>query len=799
MINSRHILLVIQVFVLSLVTTSADQGVNFTSLELFWSYGRSPAVYPSPPGKGLGDWAPAYRKAKAAVKKLSNEEKNNITFGYNSYALANFSGCAGLSLPLPRIGYPGMCLADASNGLRGTDFVNAYPAGIHAGASWNRSLVYHRGLYMGEEFKAKGVNVINGPVIGPLGRTARGGRNWEGFSADPYLAGVLVAETIQGLQKSVIASVKHFIAYEQETARGPEGNNASYSSNLDDKTMHELYLWPFANAVHAGVGSVMCSYNRVNNSYACQNSKILNGLLKTELGFQGFVVSDWNAQLTGISSANAGLDMAMPDSPYWQGNLSLAVANGTMSQERLDDMATRILAAYYKLAPHNHPGSGMPPVIINSPVPTVDARNPESRPTIFQGAVEGQVLVKNINHALPLLKPRSISVFGYDAGLPPKTNPAFSLKWYLGYEALDLADSVELTNLSHLATFPEAATLGTLIGGGGSGASVPSYISTPFAALVEQATVDGTYISWDLESFSPTVPVSSDACLVFVNEFATESRDRPGLADPQSDRLIMSVASQCPNTIVVIHNAGVRIVDAWIENPNITALIFSHLPGQDSGKAVTEILYGRQSPSGRLPYTVARKPSDYGPLLDPTGPESVSDYYIQANYTEGVNIDYRHFLAHNITPRFEFGYGLTYTTFRYSALQLSRAEEHCFSTRPPGTEIAEGGLPSLWANIATVKVQVMNTGNFTASEVAQLYIGIPGGPQKVLRGFDKVMLAPGQKALINFQLTRRDLSSWDVNSQSWILQSGNYLIHVGASVLDIRLTGSLSITSSSKC
>lgn len=191
------------------------------------------------------------------------------------------------------------------------------------------------------------VNVALGPVVGPLGRLAEGGRNWEGFSNDPYLSGALAEDTIYGLQESVIANVKHLVANEQETNRNPTALttpgsiNASVSSNLDDRTMHELYLWPFMDAVHAGVGSAMCSYNRINNSYGCQNSKVMNGLLKTELGFQGFVVSDWYAQHAGVASANAGLDMAMPDSPFWAGNLSVAATNGSLTAGRLDDMVTR--------------------------------------------------------------------------------------------------------------------------------------------------------------------------------------------------------------------------------------------------------------------------------------------------------------------------------------------------------------------------------------------------------------------------------------------------------------------------
>lgn len=274
----------------------------------------------------------------------------------------------------------------------------------------------------------------------------------------------------------------------------------------------------------------------------------------------------------------------------------------------------------------------MPPLINNVEASNekVDGRDPAATPTIFQGAVEGQVLVKNSNNALPLSAPRSLSIFGYDAGMPPKDDPALSLAWYLGYNSVNVTDDLALTDLVDFPNFPESATKGTLICGGGSGANAPSYISTPLDALTNQAAKDGTFLTWDIESPDPTVYVGSDVCLVLINEFATEGIDRPGLADLASDELVTNVAEQCSNTIVVIHNAGIRLVDAWIENPNVTAVIFAHLPGQDSGKALVEILYGYQSPSGRLPYTVAKTTEDYGELLYPTGMQADSPYYPQS-------------------------------------------------------------------------------------------------------------------------------------------------------------------------
>ena len=230
------------------------------------------------------------------------------------------------------------------------------------------------------------------------------------------------------MQESVIACVKHFIGNEQETDRIPPGLiegslNQSTSSNIDDHTMHELYLWPFADAIHAGAGAVMCSYQRINGSYGCQNSKAQNGLLKEELGFQGFIVSDWGAQHSGVAAAEAGMEMAMPDSEYWEnGNLTLMVSNGSLAQARLDDMATRIIASWHRYARFDDPGSGMP-ISLVEPHEFVDARDSASQDTWLEAAIEGHVLVKNENNALPLGKPKVMSVFGYDAPAPQVNSP----------------------------------------------------------------------------------------------------------------------------------------------------------------------------------------------------------------------------------------------------------------------------------------------------------------------------------------------------------------------------------------
>lgn len=272
----------------------------------------------------------------------------------------------------------------------------------------------------------------------------------------------------------------------------------------------------------------------------------------------------------------------------------------------------------------------------------------------------------------------------------------------------------------------------------------------------------------------------SNACLVFINAMATEGWDREGLHDDFSDGLVLNVASNCANTIVVVHTAGIRLLDQWIEHPNVTAAIIAHLPGQDIGEALIKILYGEVSPSGKLPYTLAKNESDYGDLYAPCIPSSKHDHFPQCNYTEGVYIDYRHFDAHKIEPRFEFGFGLSYTTFKYEEPSTSYVD---MIDEPP--QISLNDEPAL-SVLSPVSIKLTNTGNMTGEEIAQLYVGIPNAPEKQLRGFEKVKLAPGEQIEVTFDLRERDLSIWDVVSQNWVIQRGEYNFYVGSSSRDIR-------------
>ncbi len=604
--------------------------------------------------------------------------------------------CVGNTAPANSVGFPALCLQDGPLGIRFADHSTAFPAGITIGATWNRELMQQRGAAHGNEARLKGVNVLLGPCMGPLGRNPAGGRVWEGFGSDPVLQGIASAATVRGIQsEGVQATAKHYIGNEQEHFRQAREwilPNA-LSSNIDDRTLHELYAWPFAESVRAGVASVMCSYQMVNDSYACGNSKLMNGILKDELGFQGYVQSDWLAQRSGVASALAGLDMTMPGDglswadglSLWGSHLTLAVLNGSVPMKRLNDMATRVVAAWYQLGQDTWEkpppeGKGGPnfsswendkvgkihygaadcneTAVVNQFVDVQGNHSVLAR----QIAAEGTVLVKN-DGILPLNKDGSglsdiskcrVAIIGEDAG--PGKGPNFCKD--------------------------RGCNQGTLAVGWGSGASEFPYLMDPVSALVSTFSIETVTVTSHLQNrLTETVETDltkQDLCIVFANSDSGEGYlgvdgmrgDRNDLnLQKGGDALIQSVATLCNNTIVVIHAVGPVIVEAWADLPTVRAVLLANLPGEESGNALCDVIFGDVDASGRLPYTVGKTLSDYGP-----GAQVL--YYPnklpipQADFDEGLYIDYRYFDKQGIEPRYPFGFGLSYASFEFSDLVI---------------------------------------------------------------------------------------------------------------------------------
>ncbi|KAH9476789.1 putative beta-glucosidase L [Psilocybe cubensis] len=738
-------------------------------------------------------WKAAYAKAKAKVAGFTLEEKVNVTTGVGWQGGRCVGNIAAIE-PARGRGWPGLCLEDSPLGVRFGDFVTAFPAGINAAATFNRRIIRARGLAMGQEHKGKGVNIALGPMMN-MGRLAEGGRNWEGFGADPFLTGEAAFETILGMQQGgVQACAKHFIGNEQEHFR------TISSSDIDDRTMHEIYAHPFLRSVMAGVSSVMCSYNLLNGTYACENDKVLNDILKREFGFQGFVMSDWSAQHTTIS-AITGLDMTMPgditfnsETSYFGPNLTDYVNNGTIPESRVDDMATRILASWYLLK-QDQPS--YPATNFNAFNPDDDATNEridvqdDHDKIVREIGAASAVLLKNERGALPLgKKDRSIVLVGSGAG-PGKAGPN------------EFSD--------------QGGSDGVLAMGWGSGTANFTYLVTPLDAIQSKAREFHSSISWFFDDFNlpraGNMAKKRTTALVFLVSDSGEDYitvdgnegDRKNLtAWHGGDALVQAVAAQNNNTIVIVNSVGPLILEPWIEHPNVTAVVWAGLPGTEVGNALVDVLYGAWNPSGRLPYTIAKSVSDYPAQVNLGGNNRD---VLAIPYTEGLNIDYRHFDSFNITPRFEFGFGLSYTTFAYSGLSVSKIAAEATPADQPlikawengnATLIGEGSSRALWLHRPAyqAKFQVKNTGSVFGGDIPQLYINFPsssGEPPSVLRGFTNVEVSPGQKTTVTITLSRYDLSIWDVERQGWAKPAGKIGVSIGASSRDIRLRGTVPI------
>lgn len=830
-IRSRWCFYIIPLIIAALIIWAS---LYFTKPKIEPPNGRSPPWYPSPAGGTVKEWEDSYAKASDMVRKMSLVEKVNVTTGTGW----STNLCVGNTGPARDVGFPMLCLQDGPLGIRFADNATLWPAGITTAATWNKDLIYKRGKALGDEHRMKGINVLLGPSMGPLGRMPAGGRNWEGFGPDPVLAGIAASETIKGIQDAgVIATAKHLIGNEQEHFRqaGEFHTEFAITSDIDDRTLHEIYLWPFQDSVRAGVGSIMCSYNMINSSYACQNSKLMNGILKDELGFQGFVQSDWLAQRSGVASALAGLDMSMPGdgpkwadaNPFWGPNLTQAVLNESVPIARLDDMVTRIVAAWYQLEQDNtttwpepkkgedarpnfssftdeklgylHPATDDKQKVIVNKFVDVQGYGKEGRDhTVLaqEVAAEGHILVKNegvlpINeHGLSGSQPAlgakiKVGVFGEDAG--PVNNP----KW---------PNQCEDRNCNE----------GTLAVGWGSGASEFPFLITPIHALetsFNRTTVD---LRSSLTNDPREVPdlKSMDLCLAFANSDAGEGfHSWEGISDRKNlklqkggEALIKEVVKTCQNTVVVIHAVGPVDIEEWVDHPNVKAIILANLPGEKSGFALTDVLFGVVDASGRLPYTMGKSLADYGPgIMYKSTPKQAP----RQVFTEGPFIDYRHFDQAQISPRYPFGFGLSYTTWSLSNLVIKelKPKSPLPSPRPdtlppptyptsipePSTAFfpdnfrklkkyiypylpstytidrspypyplgyntphppsqaggGQGGNPSLFDPHIEVSVTLKNTGSRTGKQVVQLYIAFPANIKDDVTG-RKVEIPPRQ-------------------------------------------------------
>lgn len=596
-----------------------------------------------------------------------------------------------------------------------------FPAPIAQAATWDTALQQRLGRTLGLEAWEKGVDVLLAPDVN-IARVPENGRNFEGFGEDPFLSGQTAAAEIAGIQQNpVIATVKHYAVNSQET------NRYYVSSNVDDRTLHEIYLPPFQAAVRGGVGAVMCAYGIVNGTFNCQDQALLTTVLRNGFGFKGFVVSDWGATWSTIPSATGGLDIEMPGGLYYGSPLAQAVAAGSVPIQTIDGMVRHILTSMFRLGVFDQP----PPAL--QAVSASDVSTTADQNVALRVAEEGTVLLKNASRTLPL-RPApgsSIAVIGAPAGFGDIRDYA------AGLGSAFVASATPVTPLDALTA--RAAKAGaTVVSADGSDPAAA-------AALAGQASV----------------------AVVFAYDHEQENRDRTTLALPNGqDQLIEQVAQANPHTIVVLDTGG-PVLMPWLGQ--VAGVVEAWYSGQVDGNAISAVLFGDVNPSGRLPQTF--------PTSDASVPASTPAQWPGANdaqdaeFSEALDVGYRWYDAKHVAPLFPFGYGLSYTTFAYSRLRIQRDRSRyavSFTVENTGPR-AGVDVPQLYVDDPR----------------------IAGEPPKQLKGYQRIYLRPHRSARVTLALDARSLSYWDVVSAKWRVAPGLYRILIGASSRDIRLRGFL--------
>ena len=578
-----------------------------------------PAAAPSAAAAGpacpwVGSTAPVATRVAELLARMTTAQEVTLLTGASGSSYVGFTPAIG-SLCIPA-----MNLEDGPAGVGdGMAGVTQLPAPVDVAATWDTAAEQAYGQTIGAEQAAKGTTVDLGPTINIV-RDPRWGRAFESIGEDPYLNGTLGAADIRGVQSTgVMAQVKHFAVYNQETNRNTSADDAVVST----KAMQEIYLPAFQDAVQQGAASsVMCSYSTVNGTPACQNPYLLSTVLRQQFGFGGFVTSDWGATHATAASANAGLNQDMPGSDGYYGSaLQSAVASGAVSQATLNTLTSQLLTEMFGFGLFDKAPTGSPAETATDSADTSAALNL---------AEEGAVLLKNSGSVLPLSSATgSVAVIGTDASSSPLT------------------------------------------AGGGSAGVNSSGTVTPLQGITARAG-SGTTVSYNdgsSDSSAAALAASSSVAVVFVSIDESEGSDLSSIDLSSADNsLISAVAAANPNTVVVL-NTGSAVTMPWLSS--VKGVLEAWYPGQEDGTAIASLLYGDTDPSGHLtvtfPTSLAQVPASTAAQWPGT------DGTVQ--YSEGVDVGYRWYDANDLTPLFPFGYGLSYTSFAFSNLKVSALPE----------------------------------------------------------------------------------------------------------------------------
>lgn len=633
---------------------------------------------------------------------------------------------------ISRLAIPSIMMTDGPHGLRKqiassdqlginrSEPATCFPPAVTLASTWNTKLVEAVGQAMGEEAIAQDVSIILGPGAN-LKRSPLCGRNFEYFSEDPLLTGEMAAAMIRGIQsKGVGTSLKHFAVNNQENDR------MVIDARVDERALRELYLAGFERAVkRAKPWTVMASYNKVNGSYACEHPRLLTDILRNEWGFDGVVVSDWGGVNDRVEGLKSGSDLQMPGSYGLHDQLIVnAVKKKRLDESVLDHAVARNLRLIDK-------GSQRP---VATPFNAL-AHHELAK----QAAIEGTVLLKNLRSTLPITTGSSVVLIGELAQVPRYQGAGSSL-----------------INPLNLVSIAQAMTQRGL--------------AYPFASgyRLDQAQPDPYLIDEAVRKAQ-----SAEVALVVVgltDDFESEGFDRTRLDLPEAHNALISALSETSAKLVVVLCNGSPVTMPWIDQ--VDAVVEAYLGGEAGGEALWSILLGEVSPSGKLaesfPLDLSHVPCS---TCFPMGPKVV-------DYRESLYVGYRYYDSVNAPVLFPFGYGLSYTSFAYHHLRVSRHD----ITQP---------------ELVVVSLEITNTGTRFGHEVVQLYVhdveSTVFKPTHELRGFAKVGLKPGETLQVQFTLDERAFSHYDPHAKSWLIESGEYELQVGSSSRDIRCRETVTV------
>ncbi len=563
-----------------------------------------------------GIFAKAYAKrspdarARAIVRRMTLDEKIQELHG-----IARNPTHKRLVPGVPRLGIPDFMITNGPAGAGPGDApkekqvpATALPAPIALAATWDVNMARLEGEIASAEAKDIGNSLLEAPDIN-IARVPQNGRTFEGYGEDPYLSGQLSVSNIEGIQsQGILANVKHYAANNQETDR------FVVNEIIDERTLHEIYLPAFEASIKQGhSASVMCSYPRVNGTYACENDVLLAQILRKEWGFQGFVMSDFGATHSAAPAAMAGLDLEMPSGIYFGDPLKQAVQSGQVPESVIDEMLVRRFRALMQFGLFDHPP-------VPRPIPAQ-----QDGAAARRLAEAGMVLLKNSGALLPL-------------------------------------DAAHLKSIAVVGPYAKEAQTG----GGGSSHVVAIYTAAPVDGVKERAgsAMSVSFADGSDVSQAAALAHSADVAIVMVGDKAAEGKDHPIVLGENQDALIEAVAAANPRTIVVL-KTGSPMLMPWLDA--VPAVLEAWYPGEEDGHAVAAVLFGDVNPSGKLPITFPKSLGD-----EPANtPEQYPGVNQTAHYSEGVFVGYRHYDAKRIEPLFPFGFGLSYTTFEYKNLKIS--------------------------------------------------------------------------------------------------------------------------------